>query len=142
MSAREIASLNSLQVYNLAKAVAGKYGLRKPDYGVLRREMFGKYPQPVILDNHSGRLWIDRYYVAYQLSGSPEVKYVYAAKHHILEEMASYKTAAKREDTMYTMPEEIARQFRIIRQKMYASGTEIWVATDEDSCGINTRKAV
>ena len=109
---------------------------------MLRREMFGKYPQPVILDSHSGRLWIDRYYVAYQLSGCPEVKYVYAAKHHILEETAAYRTAAKRGNSMYTMPEEIARQFSIIRQKMRASGTDIWVDHDEDSQGINTKRAV
>ena len=142
MSAREIASLNSLQVYKLAKAVAEKYGLRKPDYAVLREEMFGMYPQPVILDSHSGRLWVDRFYVAYQLDGCAEVKYVYVTRHHILEERSAYRVSAKRGDAKHTLPEEIARQFRIISKKMRGSGTEIWIDPIEDLQTVNVGKAV
>ncbi len=142
MSAREIASLNSLQVYNLAKEVAEKYGLRRPDYAVLRKEMFGKYPQPVILDSHNGRLWVDRFYVAYQLGGCAEVKYVYVTRHHILEERSAYRVSSKRGDAKHTMPEEIARQFRIISKKMLASGTEIWVDPNDDLQTVNAEKAV
>ena len=142
MSSREIPSLNSLQVYKLAKAVADKYGLRKPDYAVLRKEMFGKFPQPVILDNDNGRLWVDRYYVAYQLDGCAEVKYVYVTRHHILEEKSDYRASAKRGNTKHTMPKEIAHQFGIISKKMLASGTEIWVDPNEDLQMVNTGKAV
>lgn len=142
MSVKEIASLNSLQVYTLAKAVAEKYGLRKPDYAVLRKEMFGKYPQPVILDNNNGRLWIDRFYTACQLDGCAEVKYVYVTKHHILEEKSAYRVSAKRGDAKHTMPDEIARQFRIISKKMLASGTDIWIDPNEDLQIVNTQKAV
>ncbi len=142
MSAREIASLNSLQVYNLAKAVAEKYSLRKPDYAVLRREMFGKCPLPVILDSRNGRLWVDRFYVAYQLDGYDGVKYVYATRHHILEERSAYRASAKRQNAEYTMPEEIARQFRVIDLKMRASGTEIWIDPNEKLQIVNIKRAV
>lgn len=142
MSAREIASLNSLQVYNLAKEVAEKYGLRRPDYAVLRKEMFGKYPQPVILDSHNGRLWVDRFYVAYQLDGCAEVKYVYVTRHHILEERSAFRVSAKRQNAEYTMPKEIARQFCVIDKKMRASGTEIWIDPNEDLQTVNVKKAV
>ncbi len=141
MSAREITSLNSLQVYNLAKALAEKHGLRKPDYAVLRREMFGNYPQPVILDSPRGRLWVDRFYVAWQSADSATVKYVYVAKHHILEELSSYRRAAKRGNAKHAMPLEIARQFRIIHNKMLASGTEIWIDLNEDLQAVNTKTA-
>ena len=141
MSAREIASLNSMEVYRLAKKVAEKNGLRKPDYPVLRREMLGAYPQPVVLDSHNGRLWVDRFYIAFQLDGYPGVKYVYAARHHILEETAAYRVSAKRGDARHTMPEEIDRQFNVIRQKMLASGSEIWVDPSYDLRNINTENA-
>ena len=136
---REIESLNSLQVYELAKAVAVKYGLRKPDYAVLRKEMFGMYPQPVILDSPNGRLWVDRFYIAWQSGDNAEVRYVYVTRHHILEERSSYRIAAKRGDARHSMPEEIARQFRIIGKKMLATGTEIWIDPNEDLQSVNAK---
>ena len=142
MNTRKLASLNSLAVYNIAKAVAEKYHLRKPDYTVFRSEMFGKFPLPVILDNSSGRLWVDRFYVAYQLDGSAEVRYVYAAKHHIFEERSAYRAAAKRHEGKCVMPKEIDRQFRIIHRKMIASGSQVWVNRDEISQYVYTKLAI
>ncbi len=138
---RDSESLNSLQVYELARAVAVKYGLRKPYYAVLRREMFGKHPQPVILDSPNGRLWADRFYIAWQPDDSTEVRYVYVTRHHILEERASYRIAAKRGEARHTMPEEIARQFRIISKKMLASGTKIWIDPNENLQSVNVKTA-
>ena len=77
-----------------------------------------------------------------QLDGCAEVKYVYVTKHHILEEKSAYRVSAKRGDAKHTMPDEIARQFRIISKKMLASGTDIWIDSNEDLQIVNTQKAV
>lgn len=131
MNINEMESLNAMQVFNIAKYIARKYGLRLPDYCRMRSEMSGKIPQPIILDSNNGRMWVDRYYVAYQLDGMAEVKYVYIAKHHVLEEISGYRQASKLRGEDFKPSNGILRQFKRARGEMLAKGCQIWVDVNE-----------
>lgn len=131
MNINEVESLNAMQVFNIAKYIARKYRLRLPDYCRMRSEMSGKIPQPIILDSNNGRMWVDRYYVAYQLDGMAEVKYVYIAKHHVFEEISSYRQASKLRSEDFKPSNGILQQFKCARWEMLAKGCQVWVDTDE-----------
>ena len=134
MNINEVESLNAMQVFNIAKYIAKKYGLRMPDYCRMRSEMSGKIPQPIILDSNNGRMWVDRYYVAYQLDGTSEVKYVYIAKHHVLEEISGYRNASKLRSEDFKPSKDILRQFKRARGEMLAKGCQVWVDVNEVPC--------
>ena len=76
--------LSSTEVYRIAREVAAKHRLRTPDYSKMISEMSGKFPQPVVLANDNGVLWLDKYYVAFQLSGQADVRYVYITARYCL----------------------------------------------------------
>ncbi len=128
---RELASLNSMQVYAIGKHIALKHDLPPPDYGEMRVAMLGPFPQPIVLENCNGTLWVDRFYIAFQREKSPDVKYVYLTKHHLLEEVSGYKKASKARGITVVLPRSIARQFKVALFKMRAAGTEIWIDPKE-----------
>ncbi len=128
---RELVSLNSLQVYAIGKHIALKHDLPPPDYGKMRAEMLGPFPQPVVLGNHNGVLWVDRFYVAYQLADCPCAKYVYLTRHHLLEEVSGYRAASKARGIRVALPKSIAQQFKVALFKMRAAGSEIWIDPKE-----------
>lgn len=128
---KEYGSLSARMVLAIARAVAVKYDLKLPDAQEFYRQYDARIPMPLMTDNGNGVLWVDRYYVAYQLDGSRKVQYVYITRHHIQEEAASYRHAAAEKGNGVKLPGHIGRQFRSALLDMKASGVEVWVSDVE-----------
>lgn len=86
-------SLN--KIYNIAVEVGEKIGLVVPPKNKVYRELKKKVPLPIILQDGSYQMWIDKYYLAYGLVSQEDVNYVYISKTHISEEIWSYLDASK-----------------------------------------------
>ena len=82
--------------------------------------------QPIVKRCESGTLWVDKYYVAYQIDDG-DVHYTYIAKAHLIEEVKSYREAARTRNSEIALPEDIRRCFRIARQNMRATGRPYWI---------------
>ena len=109
-------------VYSLARRVAAAHGLELPSYEKFALEYFSPIPLPLVTENRSGRLWLDRYYIAAQTGEEPV--YIYIAKHHISEEMFSWSTASGRRNTSIDIPDAVSLQFTVALLEM--SG-DIWI---------------
>lgn len=127
MSLKDRSELHPKEILDIADDVADRYGLRRPSYLRMLKEFNSKYLFPMVLNNGNGTLWVDRYYVAYKLSGQTEVRYAYITKFHMLEEMYSYKTASKLRNIRVKLPVDIQKQFVFAFKHMYGS---IWVDPD------------
>lgn len=123
--------LSERLILAIARAIAIKYDLKAPNPLEFHRQSGVRTPLPIVTDNGNGMLWVDKYYVAYQLDGSRVVKYVYLTKHHVFEEMSSYRAAAKERGNSVKIPGYIVRQFRNAILDMNAVGVEMWVDQDE-----------
>ncbi len=123
--------LHFIKVFRMTKYLARKYGLPLPNYDALKRTYTQKYAGPLLLHNANGRLWSDRYYIAYQLESTGELKYVYLTKYHIHEELISYRQAAKERDTENLMPKDVKRIFSKTVRIMNGEGTDIWIDEEE-----------
>ena len=131
--------LHFIKLFRMTKFLSQKHGLPMPDYDELRKTYVQKYAGPVFLHNAKGRIWADRYYIAYQLEGIGKVKYVYVTKYHMREEAISYSQAAKGRGTKNMMPQDIKRAFNRILRIMHAKGTDIWV-DEEEFRGMKTER--
>ena len=60
-------ALPCLQITGLAAQVAEKYDLRPVPYSALRRVYDTHFPLPVQTLSPNGQMWVDRYYIAWQL---------------------------------------------------------------------------
>ncbi|MBR5984823.1 MAG: hypothetical protein IK019_00275 [Clostridia bacterium] len=105
------AALNVREIFFIARDIAGKHHLSCPSHMEMLQAMRGKYSPPIVRKNGNGTIWVDRYYVAYRLYESSEVKYVYMTRYHILEEVYSYKAASKLRDKQVKLPADIQKQF-------------------------------
>ena len=74
-------ALPCLQITGLAAQVAEKYGLRPVPYSALRRVYDTRFPLPVQTRSPNGQMWVDRYYIAWQLGSGP-VRYGYLTRRH------------------------------------------------------------
>ena len=130
MSTIETEELSPHEVFGIALRIAVRHHLRRPNYSAMIREARGKFPQPLVLKNENGTLWLDLHYVAYQLSGHADVKYVYITYHHITEECLSYTAATKARGKKIRLPSDIARQFQSAKKQMRDSGTGFWIDSE------------
>ena len=126
------ACLPSLGVYRLARIVAQRYGFSWMEYGRVQKQYRERYGLPLVIENDCGMLWIDRYYIAYQLEDG-EVHYVYLTKHHIHEEMLSYKEASKERGVKVDLPGDIKQQFSLVLRQMAKNTSDIWLSPEFDS---------
>lgn len=131
--------LGSRDVFTIAMHIAVKHQLPRPDYPELVKKMRGKYPQPMVLENDYGRLWVDKHYVAFQLCSQADVRYEYVTAFHIAEETASYRAAAKARGMKISLPEDIARQFKSAARHMRDTGTRYWTDPEEFDRNLNTK---
>lgn len=83
---------------------------------------------PIIKQCDAGMLWVDRYYVAYQI-GDGDVHYTYISKHHLAEEVLAYRAASERCDMAMTLPLDIQLCFHEAKQEMQATRLPYWIAT-------------
>ena len=124
MSSNGRAALNVREILVIARYIAVKHHLSCHSHMEMLRTMRGKYSPPIVRKNGNGTIWVDRYYAAYRLSGSSEVKYVYMTRYHILEEVYSYKAASKLRNTQVKLPADIQKQFAYALKHMVGN---IWV---------------
>ena len=133
--------LSNIEVYKRAREIAAKHRLRTPDYSKMISEMSGKFPQPVVLANDNGVLWLDRYYVAFQLSGQTDVRYVYITGDHVNEEIASYRAASRARGRNINLPEDVAAQFKRAKRHMRNAGARFWIDSEEINQNLNIKTA-
>ena len=116
-------SLRKLQ--QIANGTALTHGLTPPLSCVIARMYFEsrKNRLPIITRCGAGMLWVDKYYVAYQL-GSGDVEYTYLSPRHISEEVVSYRASHT------PLPKDILRCFRIAKYDMRVSNTPYWIAPE------------
>ena len=123
------ACLPSLGVYRLARKVAERYGLSWVDYGRVQKQYRARYGLPVVVENDKGTIWIDRYYIAYQLADG-DVCYVYITKYHIREEIGSYRAASEARNIKVDLPTDIKRQFARALKRMAKDASDIWISPE------------
>lgn len=124
MSSNGRASLNVREILVIARVIAVKHHLSCPGHLEMLQTMRGKYSPPIVRKNGNGTIWVDRYYVAYRLYESSEVKYVYMTRYHILEEVYSYKGASKLRNATVKLPADIQKQFAYALKHMDGN---IWI---------------
>ena len=86
---------------------------------------YGTTEMPLITQSERGRLWVDRYYIAYE-GDKWRIHYAYLTRAHIREESSSYFSASKARKRMIRMPASISNIFYHARREMNANQTNIW----------------
>ena len=121
--------LNSLLL--IATGTALKFGLpRIPDRMIQQRYKASadSIVTTIMVQNNTGTLWVDKYYVAYQLDAGP-VRYTYISRGHIFEERASYQHARQiRGNPDIRLPQEIEDAFSAADNFIKDKKTKCWVA--------------
>ena len=82
---------------------------------------------PIIKQCDAGTIWVDRYYVAYQI-GDGDVHYTYISKHHLAEEVFAYRKASEERGVAMALPLDILRCFHVAKLEMQATGLPYWIA--------------
>lgn len=82
---------------------------------------------PIMKRCESGTVWVDKYYVAYQL-GDGDVVYTYISQCHIKEEVNAYKTASRERGMRIPFPADILRCFKTAQNAMKTTGKPYWIA--------------
>lgn len=118
----------------IARALADITGLPAPSEAELWANWVSPIPLPVMVEGPDARLWVDRYYAAYQ-PGTGDVKYVYLTPEHIREEQWAYLYARKRRGGEVRLPEDIRRAFDTALKDMRRRGVREWV--DEDCVNLS-----
>lgn len=126
MPQREYISLRKLQL--IAAGTAKANALTPPTREAVARMYYSEpeYQLPIIIMSERGELWVDKYYVAYQI-GSGDVCYTYLSKHHIEEELASYEEVSRERKCRICLSEDIAGCFAAAQQTMDMNGISYWL---------------
>ena len=127
MAKTDFVTLRKLQ--QIASGTALTNGLTPISRELISHMYFqkGSNVQPILRRCEKGTLWVDKYYVAYQLGGG-DVHYTYIAKTHIGEEAYAYRQASKERGEKVALQPDILRSFRIARRKMQMTGQPYWIA--------------
>ena len=117
--------LSPVEVIMIARMTAENYKLQMPDESeIMQNYKSGKYTRvPVLVRCKRGTLWVDRYYVAFQLAAG-DVHYTYLTKEHMKEEVDSYH------EVQGDLPKDIEHCFMVGVAGMKKRNTHIWVAKD------------
>lgn len=128
MKPKEYLTLQKLE--QVACGTALSNGLTKPSRKALEKLFAEKsrFSLPLILQNRKGTLWVDKYYIAYQI-GSGDVVYTYVSRSHVFEELTSYREAAKLRGQNVKIPSDVHRSLISALRKMQAKGYEYWIAS-------------
>lgn len=121
-----VTAYSRLYLKLIADNLRRQLGLADVSAEMLNEATCGEVPQPLIIDNENGRMWLDRYYAAFQVNGG-RVHYVYISKHHIAEEVAGYKACD------VPLPLDIRRQFAKALASMKQTHADIWIETNDYS---------
>ena len=120
-------ALPCLQIADLSEQIAETYGLRAVPYSALRRMYDTRFPLPLQTRSPSGQMWVDRYYIAWQMGGGP-VRYGYLTRRHIFEELAGYRAAARLRGMSVLLPADIGAAFSYALREMRLQEKNIWIS--------------
>ena len=127
MAKNDFVSLQKLQ--QIASGTALTNGLVPIPREQIARMYYlkGVNQQPIIKRCDAGTLWVDKYYVAFQIDDG-DVYYTYISKHHIAEEVSAYREASEERGVKIAMPKDVLRCFKIARGDMLGTGLPYWIA--------------
>ena len=113
------------ELITIARMTAERHKLKMPtEARIMENFKSGSASRlPVVVECPHGILWIDKFYVAYQI-GTGVVHYTYLTREHIQEEVKSYKEANAE------MPKDIEHCFLVGVAGMKKRNTWIWLAKD------------
>ena len=120
-------ALTCREIAALADLAALEHHLRGVPYAEVRRMYDARIPLPIRTVSDAGTLWVDKYYVAYQLVGE-DVRYVYVSLAHIREEVNGYRAASRERMRSIRLPGDVARELRGAYRQMRKSGRRIWIS--------------
>ena len=127
MAKEEYVSLQKLQ--QIASGTALTNGLVPVSREEITRMYYTNEKKllPIMKQCEAGTIWVDRYYVAYQIDDG-DVHYTYISKRHLVEEVTAYRAASKERDTKVAMPLDVQRCFHVAKLDMQATGLPYWIA--------------
>ena len=111
------------ELYRLGCALCLKCGLTPPRRAALMDRYLAAVPQPLIVDGEDARVWIDKYYAAYQLGGG-DVHYAYLSRTHLEEETRALKELAAQKGLFLSLPGDIEGAFQSARARMRAKNVQ------------------
>ena len=113
------------ELITIARMTAERHKLKMPtEARIMENFKAGSASRlPVVVECPHGILWVDRYYVAYQIRNGT-VHYTYLIREHIQEEVKAYKEANAE------IPKDIQHCFLVGAAGMKKRNTWIWLAKD------------
>ena len=126
MKTHDCVTFNVLQ--DIVRSTSKKTGLTAPARSDIANMYYDckKFSIPLICVRKNGILWVDKYYVAYQLEDSA-LHYTYIARYHINEEIAGYRAASRLRGEQVELPDDIRREFLKAQRFMADTHENIWV---------------
>ena len=74
-----------------------------------------------------GMMWVDKYYIAFQLDNG-DVQYTYLTRTHIAEECGSYKKASTERGAKISLPPDILACFRKVKRILNENDMCYWIS--------------
>ena len=108
----------------LAGFIARETGLKPiaPDTII---KAYGTCDMPLVTETAKGRLWIDRYYIAYE-GKKRRIHYAYLTREHVREEWRAYSDASAERKRVIQMPKIISHIFHHAVREMNGNHVNIW----------------
>ena len=72
------------------------------------------------------QIWIDKYYVAWQI-GEGNIRYVYITMQELREELDDYRRVSRERRRVITAPPDIILEFNRIRKEMASTDLPYWI---------------
>jgi hypothetical protein len=114
-------------ILTLANEISVKHGLPRVSPVDFRRSYDSGIPMPIYLKCENGRMWVDKYYLAYELPDGA-IRYAYITRRHIREECRSYRLAPGKRLCMLTFPDDIVKVFVRALGEMNAAEKNFWIS--------------
>jgi len=114
------------QILQIADYASEQFGLPYVDRTEFIREYNAKHSMPLRVVDGEVSMWVDKYYIAYQLEDG-SFGYIYNTRHHIREEIHGWKQAARERQEALALPNDISRIFQRCSSEMFLAGHLCWV---------------
>ncbi|HPJ02484.1 MAG TPA: hypothetical protein PKU80_06565 [Candidatus Limiplasma sp.] len=123
---KALVCLTCPELYALMKVVCTRFGLMRLAYADIRQLHGTATPLPLHTQSDTGYLWVDKYYLAYQLDADV-LRYAYLTRTHVREEMRSYFEAADERARSVRLPTTVAVAFKKASCNANQYRPETWV---------------
>ena len=123
--------LGCVALSRIGNAIANRYDLSPVIQETLEESCYtDPISQPLMLINHHGMLWLDRYYGAYCLA-TGDFHYFYITATHALEELVAWQETAQTRHCPLRMPPQIRAELLSALRQMRKSHLSVWVCQRE-----------